>query len=504
MGDAARTSIIEALNFAHGHNQQLLASELQKLSETIFLNGSDEDAPSPIRFSALARLLLYVGLSIGEQTRGGTAGLKPSWKALIDEYEGLCKAVPADLMTVLTTDVLSGFCGFSSRRTGSHRKRIYVDLAILAVYLEERGLLKGPFLRMATPTSEFSLPRDIRDQLEMIFARCRPRDSLPEAAPKEAGEDKPRRPQIAVRFYYDPERLADFEEYRGLFAHPKDKQAHFVTYRPSRSDPKRLMKSYLAIGPASQEVEGDPEDAFRFVHVYEPPEDGAGKTQRLSLGRVIPLEDGVYMVGGQRDEGARRQPFRTLKTIALPWYALRHKSTLLNALVMSANHKGKHIITRAALRATPIAHSSHIKLGAVALSDLEDDLKADALVERAAYEEAVANDPSLAETWPERFPLCGDTAEAGFFEDRASRILALCNNTPLDGGWDVDTAFEPVKRGKKNDGLLTKNVINFALEREFGSHNSVKYVRSPSGAPRPQGEPFDFWSSIRFGPLTHD
>ena len=55
------------------------------------------------------------------------------------------------------------------------------------------------------------------------------------------------------------------------------------------------------------------------MHVYEPPEDTTGKMRRLSLGRVLPMDDGVYLVGGQRDDHARREPFKSLKVLALPW-----------------------------------------------------------------------------------------------------------------------------------------------------------------------------------------
>lgn len=521
----AQKSIVTRIRSAHRSNPNLLIEKLDRLNDQIRHSGGDGEQNSPIRFSALARSVNYLALDIGGA--GGRRG--PEWSELIREHDEISKSVGSNLFPSMTTkDGLSLFCQFKTRAGGNHSKHFYVGLLLLVICCDEDGRFNTPFMAAVLPECERAFPQQARDVFEAILDAC----EAPAAAAEQVGkaEPEPARPpdpEIGIRFAYNVQHLAEFADYREQFVSPEDNHAHFVVYRPSLSDPERLMKTFLAIGPAGQSdlKDSDRKDVHRFTHIYDPPEDSAGHTQRLSLGRVIALSDGVYLLGGQRDEHRARQPFKTLKIIALPWAALTRRDTVIQALIMSSNYNGRHIVSRAVLRTTPVWQAKQLRLGGVTTADLQADLERDAAVELSAIAAAVQSNPTLPDNWFAGFPLCAhvaaidggegspgeDGAAAGSssgqwmvcptgIREQAGFIRTLCNNAPNETtGWDIGPGFEPKR---KKDPLLTQAGIIYHLEAAFGSGQAPKYTRREAGAET--DEAFDFWSSIRFSPLTYD
>ena len=486
-----KTPVVDVLNAAVKHNREKIVASLDILNEAIRKNGLDDGPDAPIQFSALARLAYYLALAKGEATRGPKQKLEPQWSAVMEPYNEMCRALGGNLLPVMrNNDGLSSFCLFRTRRTGNHQPRFYAGLAAFAVYAKEKGLLDHPFIRMAVPIGERGLPDEIRALLSRLV------DGGELTTPTTTSENAP---IIRIGFKYNPERIDDFVGYRDLFARARDGCAHFVVYRPSRSDPTRLMKSFLAIKPAAHDKHFPTgrADVLNFVHVYEPPKDATGKVRRFSLGRVIPMDDGVYLVGGQRDDHDLREPFKSLKVLALPWESLRRNDTVVHALIMSTNYDGRHLVSKAAVRTTPVVESESLTLGGVYLSDLRADLREDAAVEFKAGRE-----PSVSEEeWLKRFPL--SAPDAAKFNDvvaeQARRIMERCNNVP---NVEVPSGFDPVKK-KSNTFTLTKARLDVALETTFGHDHDPKWIRNQDGKDDHDIEKFDFWTSVRFGPLTH-
>ncbi len=508
MNAAGQSSIVEDFLAAAGHSRELLIERLNSLNDSIRQNGQGGAVETPIAFSALSRFIYYLALAAAERSRSRSNKLRPRWSAIIGPYNKMRSATGDIFPEMDSDDRLANFCLFMSRRRGTTTARFYAGLALFAVLAEEECEFDTPFRRTLSPKGEADLAHQIRRVFDKIFAECAAEAAGAPAMPAAPTEASHAHPEIRLGFAYRPQKLAELEAYRSRFESPIEHHAHFVIYRPSRSDPDRLMKSFLAIGPARRDEAAGTErlDVFRFVHIYEPPEGVAGRAQRISLGRVVPLEDGVYLIGGQRDEHADRQPFKTLKTIALPWQALQRRDNVLNGLVMSSNYDGLHLVSRAAIRATPIPYAREIELGGVKSRDLAGDLRADAEAEQSAIAAALAAGSVLAPDWAARFPLFLPEGEKldELLANQTRLILDLCNNSPKpDIGWEIGPGFDPVTRSR-HDGMLTKNRIGLKLESEFGSEDRSKYARKAEPAVGLESETFSFWSSIRFGPLTHD
>ena len=497
---------------------ELVRLELGKLNDKIRANGKDGSPPSPIRFSELARAIYHLALNAGEIARDearaksraepgqkpeqGDNKLTPRWSMILSAYEELQDELGLGLLEDIPSHHMIGaFCRYETRRSGSHSvKTFYVGLAILVVRLAERGLFDTPFMKVVCAQGEADFPDRVRLALKPILdlGRVNPAAASvaqPAAQTTEPAPPEPAFPEVSISFAYRPERLASFLEYRNHFATSHRNQAHFIMYRPSRSDPMRLIKSYLTIRPP----EPDDPGVVKFIHVYKAPDGGA---ERFTFGRVIALDEGVYLIGGQRDADRGRWPYKTVKVMAFPWFALTARHTELRCLTMSSNQKGLHIISRGVVRTTPIGHSSLLTtLGGVEVGQLGADLRADAQIEIEVIK-ALADAPTNeveAGAWRRKFPLSAETPDVVGLR---RNLLKLCNNAPnQDNGWDAGPAFSRRPPAKSRDTLTTTTIRN-QLEQQFGSKAQPVFQR-----PSPDhGEPeiFDFWTSLRFGPLAND
>jgi hypothetical protein len=153
------------------------------------------------------------------------------------------------------------------------------------------------------------------------------------------------------------------------------------------------------------------------------------------------------------------------------------------------------------LRTTPIVHSKDLKLGGVDAEALAASPREDQEIEtRALADLAPPTTPDDfrdkdASGWGSRFPMARADADITGLK---RVLLELCNNAP--SGWDVGPAFTPAKG--KSSGVVIKSSVEAGLAHEFGSKDAPRWQRA--NAESPGKETFDFWTSLRFGPLTYD
>lgn len=485
-GDAEGDGIAFRLRQAYEADSEALRDALDDLNDRIRENGANDGGASPIRFSTIARVILYLAIELGEAARKKTGSIQPQWSGVIRRYEAFCAQLPAGLLPTCNDDDMRMFCQFSSRRNGSQTPRFYSGLAAFVIAEAERGRLDSAFMKVALPDCERSAGDICRDVLLPICDRC-----VGVAAPTAASPVAPAHPEVSLHFAFVPSNIARFDTYRRLFAVTEDRFAHFVVYRASRTRPARLMKSYLAISEPRMDgqVGYDLPATFKFVHIYRPP-DTSG-VPRVSLGRVLTFEHGVYLIGGQRDETTERRPFQSLKVMALPWLQLNREDKLLSALLLSSNYSGEQIVSRAAMRTTIIGKSDGIELGSVNIDELKDDLVADAVRERAAAEESGEVSAQIMNL----FPLACAAADRPRAADRMSKnIMRLTNNS---AAWELGHNYK--RQRTRSEESLTRARIDVALDREFGSEDNPVYRCAEM-----DDEVFDFWNSLRFGPLTQD
>lgn len=498
---------VDSIREALASNPKRLLAALEKLNDAILMHGLDGER-SPVSFFALARLLDHVALLEGQdrasraatrkqRKKSGAEEQEPDpnvrrwWSLLTTQYgafrDELGSSASKHFPPIRNPDGIAAFCRLQTRRTGNHAPFFYSSLAALVVYMAEKSLLDSPELNLVTPVDERSLSAEIR----AVFDEILDETASPETRPSHESSG-PRPLRATMGFDYHDADLAVIEDYCLRFATDEQRCARFIVYRPMLSDPTRLIKSYLAITAPPVEVDRNVPRVARFNHFYWPPPGRlSGADGQLTSGRVIPLAEGFYLIGGRRDLDRRRRPFRTMMVIALPRYAVLHQESRVGALGLSANRRGNHLISRAAIRATPLPAYQHegtagaLVLGDVAIDALAEDLQKDAALEREFAE--AAGDPG--KEWSSRFPLCGDRRQEEIIAEQTRGIIDLCNNQPNpDSGWTISP-------GCTADGMaLSKVSVEQRLESAFASAQPGTFAKP--------GARFDFWSASLFGPLA--
>ncbi len=225
-------------------------------------------------------------------------------------------------------------------------------------------------------------------------------------------------------------------------------------------------------------------NSYNFSHYYRLtyPHQRA----RISIGSVYPLREATYLVGGQRPmqehEPASPEPFETLKVIALPRDAIINQEAVLDALIMSANgDSAKPLVSRMVMRATPLSHSSDLRLDAIPIGDLREDLAQD-----MAREAALSPDNRDEEGQP--LPVPDAVVDA-----MVKLILRRANNDPSH--WLVSPGFHLNGAG----GHPRAEPLD-QVEVEYRLKSHIKGVGLQPG--EPGARPFSFWEDLRFGPLT--
>ena len=463
--------ISEMIAREDGKARGLIAS----LDSAIRNDGREGSGSYPLRFSTVARNIQYLALALHETKRiGSPKKLQPQWNDVLELYAAFTEAHSAldFLPKAVTDDDLLGLCGFSTRRRGSQKPNFYSAMVLFFTYvMEERkvGVAELEFIRVCMPEGE----RDFATQIgEWFRARLSPGG---EEHPTE-NQSKAKRhefPIVNVGYTYHPALNEDFRSFVEHFKVDGDGNAHFVCYRPRNEHPNQLVKSFLAIRPPAAGTE-----TFRFVHIYKMP--STGSQRRISIGAVLPLDGGVCLVGGQRQMTAQKErtvPFTNLKIIVLPWAAISIREKMFGGLAMSADYSGENLVSRIAVRCTPIAHSDDIMLDAMPLAEVEKDLSHDLARERGLLTD---ND--------DRFRIEGTYG--------ARRIAELANNYPAH--WEAPPGFYELGRQHTiTKSPLEKHHIQEAIADGLGSEGDPKFRLK-------DGKPFIFWRHLRFGPLTGD
>jgi len=399
-----------------------------------------------------------------------------SFSRLREAYQAFYGVVgaPANLLLIneVGTDDLEAFCHFTTRRRGTKKPLMYASLLLFVIYLYQIKALEHATFKTLVPESEKKLAQRCEAAISRLYEHGEPDDR---SRLKAYGA-------VDVRFWYGKHQIEELERFVRQFQIAEDSCAHFVVYRSRRSNPRQLMKSFLAFKPPwAPGPDGEPmnSSSYNFTHIYAPPE---GRLPlRISNGKLVPLDGGLYCVGGQKDLPLTETvPFKTLKTIAIDWTVIERRDFIFPALAMSANFDGEHLLSRAYIRATPIAKSEDITLGAVSISELRDDLEEDFRIERA--KEGVTDHPG-------RF-LFSQQADA--IDAYVADIINKTNNNPSKGAvWDVAEGIE----NKEKTKILTRAGVESRLEDAFP-------LREYSHGEPPKS--FSFWSDIRFGPLVND
>jgi hypothetical protein len=483
------TAAISGLLEKSRSNPADFEASMLALNEKFRVDGQRKvPSEDPISLAALARHIHYLALSPAEQKRKKTTThLRPSWAHVVHLYDKFRERVGPDLFLdpAIKAQDLMRFCSFDTRRRGSGSKVFYSSLAVLLVDLVEQGKFASEFVNFALPPCEWGLADAVRQHL--LEGGAKVRSTSPSRGTRTFDtEGTSKFPEFGLKFAYAPAKLNDLRAFHNSFrSESSDLGVHFICYRPRKSDPNELMKTFLAIMPPEAHEDST---SFNFVHIYQAP--NTTTKQRIALGKVLPLHEGLYLVGGQKETQtplpSGPTPFRTLKVISMAWRSIEVFDHLLSGLVMSANNQGEHIVSRIALKATPLDHSSKVKLGAIGLHELADDLKEDMKKEIAFLDEKGAPPPEF-----DRFELQRDAADMEAASKRlAMSIAGKTNNDPTV--WDLP---EGISAKKPKQPTLTKAMVGLNLEEIFGSDGRPRYTDN-------FGKNFEFWSSIRFGVLA--
>lgn len=469
-------------------DSKLVEEVSAKANRDFIESGRTENYETVFAYAALSRHLLYYAQGLGEQSRGAAAALRPKWADIITQYKAFRRAAALPIpIDDITADDLQKFCNHSTRRNGSQHRNFYTGLALFLAYKRDRGELNQELLQLLIPRGEVQF----LEQVTRGFAhRLNEAAEVLGHAPPLPSVPPPRRrrthPEVAVGFAYQPDRLQEFSEFFETYKAPPPAEGnlHLIVYRGRESCPSELVKSFLAIKPGQKDPIRGQEEIYRFVHAYRPPAKDYSRP-RLGLGWIVPMERGLYLLGGQKsdpevaDPGVKavpRRPFRGLEAFVFEWPSLQKE--LMHGLCLSLNNTGTPLISRVCARPTPMSHSNELTLGSISVRRLADSIAEDQ--EKAAAHAVEAGvDPARLE----RFGMGASDSDRLRL---AGAIAEYCNNepqTPKD--WDLGPSW---KRG--GESRISRHDVAAILDKHF--------VDAIAG----DGEDFDFWKSLRFGPLT--
>jgi len=492
-----------------------LRDELERLGAEIHSTIEPGPHHGAIDFYELSRHLLYAAISLTDETRrearqarrtGAKAAAAKNlrWQHLLEPYRLLAARAGGAFAHIPNEDSVRSYARLETRSWGVGEKRFYSCLAILVVHLHEQKLLASELFQKMCPEDEVLLPVRIRSVLDGII------DAVEGKPPRSSEKTKPRlpehvmtAPEIWIRFPYAAHRLQLLTDFQNGAKFGKGGEAHFVIYRPMRSDPCRLIKSFLILAPPQvdhdlseaehelskdepQVLEGRPHDVFNFRHYYRPP--GRPARQRVSIGRAVPLEQGLYLVGGQRVR-ANSPSFSALKVIALPWNDIEYEEQVIKGLAISTNFDGDQIASRVAMRATPIEHSNNLRVGTVHVDDVFEDLRVDAELERRLINQVGGSSSAEIEETAFAAMLTPPLRDDQLLH-QATSISAYCNNI-RESGWDVLPGF------RRGDVAMDRAQLESELRGFLESSDPI--IRQ-----RREGEEIFSLGAIRIGPLAHD
>jgi hypothetical protein len=474
--------VIGAMNVVGVDEAKAVFDDLNRSFKAAAKKGSVERI---YNYYALSRWLYHYALSLGEQERQGRAtSPKPSYEAVVKQYRAFVDGEAGKQFGAVwanfESDDLRRFCTHESRRRGSHTPRFYISLAILALFLDENAESLD-LIECATPSSERALldrlHRGICSSLNTAAYKMGKEPPVPEIRPPSARVN----PEVFVRFDYEHSNMELLSSFVDRLRIEADNHAHFYVYRSRKRRPTQLMKSFLAIKEYEPSSAPSKSRNFQFTHVYQPPRDVPNQSQKLAMGRVVPMENGIYLVGGQRRRSSRLTPgtvparavFHSLHIIYIPWVELREERSVIYGMGLLPNNEGMLLAAKLALIPTGVERGDQANLGSIDLTSLASDLE----------------QSMMAECEGQAFPLAAPDIDLRFV---AQHVADFCNNDPGgQNGWDVSNTFKSSSSGSS----LTRAQIEHELSSVFGSTGAPKYVADEEGV-------FEIWKSLRFGPLS--
>lgn len=434
--------------------------EAVKHLNAIFFEQTD-GGHDPFRRWGLARQLDCYLVAVDSKERIGVArrAMRP-WQTLMSDMEEVRTQINGafPFATGITQNDLTGLARYSTAHC--RKPYFYSSIALFLINAIELDGEIAAFTRALLPTSE-------QDMLDGIKERWfRPLAEGGELLEPDEVEDAD--PVIETAVPYKETSMEGFDRFFRKFA--RDESAHFVCYRNGSNQPGRMVKTFLTIEAPQGQA-----DVYRFAHFYEVPRLGA--QSRISKGIVLPLERGVYLIGGHRlrDEDDPSAAASSLEVIVLHWGDLNVPEPLLRTLTLTCNYQGEPIAGRMFMRATPIDQCEHLggNLDSIdvdqLLNDLETDLGREQVIGNGSFSKVTAGDLLI-------------------------RILDHTNN--VGARWDASFPFHPVEDDDEVR-TLDEAAIKRAMNDAFGTEDTPRFV-----ADGVEDITFDFWRDVRFSPLS--
>ncbi len=338
----------------------------------------------------LSRHLKYHILARTQETKQSA---RPDYKGFKEEFENFQESLQHHYdgflpEKVVSKNAINDFCNLQSYyNRGSKKPYFYATLALYVIYLYETKKFENDLFMTFLPSSERDFPKKIANWLTIRAADATYSPGLTRLS-NPADSTYP----VSVNYYYTPgnrQKLREFLD-RYLIQSNEDRRlgdggAHFICYRPRSSRPDSLMKTFFWLSPWWSHEPHNPSKNknANFVNIYIPPgqERKRRPRTRRSAGRIIPMEGGIYLIGGQHNASIEKEkenfPFQTALCATFPWGSLISDNPLLQGVIISSNQKYTSLASKVMMRATPICHSKDVYLGEINIEDLEDDIERD-------------------------------------------------------------------------------------------------------------------------------
>lgn len=464
---------------------------------------SGKDRFNGLTYSVISRLYCHYAMSISDQKRldkiGASTINSPQWKDLSEEINAFVNGLPDELREHCYTQPLSGnevaaFATFAVRKKGSYKAGLPMTFVLFLCNLKDSDALKREYLRLMLSLEERQVPNRL---LNALSSRLELPGSQGDVVKPTLG--------LSLNFEVQQDHYDEMSSFVRSFVYGKDGCGHMVVYRPMRSDPNKIIKSFIALSPP--ERASDDKHSFVFTHIYKAPK--AGGMTRIGSGKMLPLEQGLYFVGGQKPNvdkhslGSNRTPFISMKILAIRWVDIRAGHSVIPGLVMSTNYTGKLISSRVAIRLSPAQQSDDLDLKPFLASEMFKNLKKDVEVEKKAIELVSKGKAEPKTAWhyenTRRFGahLTSDNEEEchELLSEIGEEITKFSNNAPNSpGDWRVPDGFVR-EQGKRSD-TLDDTELMAAIGSSLKATTGATYEK--------EGEKFDLWSHVRFSPLQID
>ncbi|MBX9718796.1 MAG: hypothetical protein K2X36_08135, partial [Microbacteriaceae bacterium] len=453
------------------------------MHKAIGKTGVEHSSLSELRMEALARRGFFCALKIGTDAKhdGGTPRL--CWKELASELEAF--RVRLDLGSVIATPQdkdVDHFCTMRVRRRPSLSKGHYVLWALYILQLEEQGAYSDDFY------AGLVSPKEMLARPTWLFLARRLNEEAEEHGEPVPFDDvkRPREPvrlsSISQKLYVHDHHVDRMMDVFARCVSPIDGNAHMAVYRMRHSDPDEIMKSFMIWKPRSEDASSKD---LNTLHFYKGP-DSEGGTVRTSPGRVVPLETGIFIIGGQRSEPLRTAPviglrpppapFRTMELLFIPWTMLEGNH-LFPGLILTQNDKGVPLVGYVCARPVLIAHHEEVALGSTPIRRLAASLERDRAREMELVKEMTDADSRARQ-------IVAIYNEYGTIDRLAERIVDRCNNRPQRS--KVPPKFVSERK------TLTTHAIESLLEETF---EGITHSADPD-------REFKLLSDLIFAPLS--